>query len=71
MILFTESSGKGKQHWTNFKIILNFPVYEGEAYSSILKTKSRYVEVSGATALISVVFNVNYPFCPSLCSGEI
>ncbi|OPJ80412.1 hypothetical protein AV530_010732 [Patagioenas fasciata monilis] len=25
-----ESSGKEKQNWTNFKIVLNFPVYESE-----------------------------------------
>ncbi|OPJ80411.1 hypothetical protein AV530_010732 [Patagioenas fasciata monilis] len=36
-----ESSGKEKQNWTNFKIVLNFPVYESETDPGTLKPKSR------------------------------
>lgn len=51
---FTESSGKEKQqHWTNFKIILNLIVYEGET-DPLLSLNQGMLEVSGATALISV-----------------
>lgn len=68
---FTESSGKEKQqHWTNFKIILNFIVYEGET-DPLLSLNQGMLEVSGATALISGVFSLNYPLCPSPCSGKI
>lgn len=62
---------EGKAALENFKIVLNFPVYEGETDPGTLKPKSRYVEVNEATALISVIFHLNYPLCPCLRPEEI
>lgn len=37
----------------------------------LLPLKSRYVEVSKATAVIPIVFNLDYHLCPNQCYGKM